>query len=353
LAGREYRAWLEMKNLVGNLQGHLAAVIEGSDDAIITKSLDSVIQSWNPGAERLFGYKAEEAVGQPITMLFPDDRIDEEAGFIARLCQGERISHFETIRKRKDGTLVPISLTVSPVRDNDGNIVGASKIARDITLQREADERQHLLLREMHHRVGNSFAVAGSLLSIAARQANSIEDLVAGMRQRFQALAAVHSKAVSDPSGDGPEGTNLADLTQSLLKPFTEGAPIQMDLPEIHICPSAITPLSLVFFELATNAVKYGGLSEMGDGLSIQAETLEDRLFIQWKEFCPSVPTSADPDRIGFGMRMCDSTVSSSLGGTITRDFASKGMIATLDLDLMSVAGSQTPMIDDETVLAG
>lgn len=125
-----------------SMQQHLAAIVEGSDDAIITKGLDSVIQSWNPGAERLFGYTSEEAIGQPITMLFPTGREEEETDFISRLRKGEKIAHFETVRKRKDGTLVPVSLTVSPVHDAIGNVVAASKIARDITLRHAADERQ-------------------------------------------------------------------------------------------------------------------------------------------------------------------------------------------------------------------
>jgi PAS domain S-box-containing protein len=125
-----------------SMQQHLAAIVEGSDDAIITKGLDSIIRSWNPGAESLFGYSAKEAIGQPITMLFPADREEEEADFIARLRRGEKIARFETVRKRKDGTLIPVSLTVSPVRDADGNIIAASKIARDITLRRAAEERQ-------------------------------------------------------------------------------------------------------------------------------------------------------------------------------------------------------------------
>ncbi|WP_216635980.1 PAS domain-containing sensor histidine kinase [Neptunicoccus sediminis] len=131
-----------------SMHQYLAAIVEGSDDAIITKGLDSIIRSWNPGAERLFGYSAEEAIGQPITMLFPADREDEETDFIARLSRGERIAHFETIRKRKDGSLIPISLTVSPVRNAAGKIVGASKIARDISVQRAAEERQELRARE-------------------------------------------------------------------------------------------------------------------------------------------------------------------------------------------------------------
>ncbi|GAW34917.1 blue-light-activated histidine kinase 1 [Roseovarius sp. A-2] len=322
-----------------SLQQHLAAVVEGSDDAIITKGLDGIIRSWNPGAEHIFGYSAEEAVGQPITLLFPTDRIDEEADFISRLRRGERISHFETVRKRKDGTLVPISLTVSPVRDSGGNIVGASKIARDITLQRQAIEQQQLLLSEMRHRVGNSFAVAGGLLSIAARHVESVPEFVAAMRQRLISLASVHAQAVNDPSGATPEGTALADLVSSILEPFTSDDSARVDMPEIHISPAAITPLSLVLFELATNAVKYGGLSEAGDGISIQVKRHEGRLIIRWQESCATAPGSGDADHVGFGTRMCQSTVGSSLGGTFSRDFDPEGMTATLDLDLAAVTG--------------
>lgn len=116
----------------------LVAIVESSDDAIISKDLDGVIQTWNAAAEHLFGYTAEEAVGQPVTMLIPAGRQDEEPGILERIRRGERIRHYETIRRRKDGSLVDISLTVSPMRDGSGRIIGASKIARDITERKEA-----------------------------------------------------------------------------------------------------------------------------------------------------------------------------------------------------------------------
>jgi PAS domain S-box-containing protein len=118
----------------------LASIIETADDAIISKTLDGIITSWNNGAERIFGYTAKEAVGQPVTMLIPADHLDEEPTILARLRAGERMEHYETVRVRKDGTLVNISLTVSPIRGPDGTIVGASKIARDITDRRRAEE---------------------------------------------------------------------------------------------------------------------------------------------------------------------------------------------------------------------
>jgi PAS domain S-box-containing protein len=117
----------------------LAAIVESSDDAIISKNLEGIIQTWNDGAERLFGYSKEEAIGQPITLLIPSDRQDEEPRILARIRKGERVHHFETVRRRKDGSLVDISLTVSPLRDRAGRIVGASKIARDITERKLAE----------------------------------------------------------------------------------------------------------------------------------------------------------------------------------------------------------------------
>jgi PAS domain S-box-containing protein len=111
----------------------LSAIIDSSDDAIISKDLNGIVISWNKSAERLFGYTAAEMIGQPITILIPIDRQDEEPKILSRLRRGERGDHFQTIRKRKDGSLLDISLTISPVRDKHGNVVGASKIARDIT----------------------------------------------------------------------------------------------------------------------------------------------------------------------------------------------------------------------------
>ncbi|HZV33309.1 MAG TPA: PAS domain S-box protein [Verrucomicrobiae bacterium] len=126
----------------------LAAIVESSDDAIITKNLDGIITSWNKSAERTFGYTAEEAIGRPITLLIPEDRQDEEPNILARLRRGERVDHFETIRRRKDGVLLNISLTISPVKDESGNIIGASKVARDITHRKRAEEA----LRESEQR---------------------------------------------------------------------------------------------------------------------------------------------------------------------------------------------------------
>ena len=126
----------------------LASIVESSDDAIISKSLDGVIESWNAGAERLFGYTAEQAVGRHISLVIPPDRIAEEDKIIASLKAGQRVDHFETERVRSDGKRILVSLTISPIRDEAGHVIGASKIVRDVTLQRQAEDRERRLLAE-------------------------------------------------------------------------------------------------------------------------------------------------------------------------------------------------------------
>lgn len=149
----------------------LAAIVESSDDAIISKDLDGIIISWNPGAERLFGYPAQEAIGRPITMLMPPERLDEEPGILERLRRGESIEHYETVRRRKDGTLLDISLTVSPIRNSQGVVVAASKVARDITYRKQAEaaaKEQEERLRKVE-----KLASAGQLAAALAHEINN------------------------------------------------------------------------------------------------------------------------------------------------------------------------------------
>ncbi|HEY4078864.1 MAG TPA: PAS domain S-box protein [Rhizomicrobium sp.] len=127
----------------------LSAIVESSDDAILSKDLNGIIQSWNKGAERIFGYAAEEAIGQPVLMLIPEDRHDEEPAIIERIRLGERVDHYETLRRRKDGTLIDISLTISPVKDKRGIVIGASKIARDISDRKHAEREKQKQTRRL------------------------------------------------------------------------------------------------------------------------------------------------------------------------------------------------------------
>ncbi len=142
------------------LQSHLAAIVESSDDAIISKGLDGVIRTWNTAAERIFGYRADEIIGKSVLILIPEDRQHEEPVILAKLSAGQRIDHYETVRQRKDGALLDVSLTVSPVRDAQGRVVGASKIARDITERK----RTEAALREETRRL-EILQATGTLLA--------------------------------------------------------------------------------------------------------------------------------------------------------------------------------------------
>jgi PAS domain S-box-containing protein len=137
-------SWHE--NSAQSAQSRLAAIIESSDDAIVSKSLEGVIQTWNTGAERTFGYAPAEVIGKHISILIPADRIDEEAQIISKIKRGERVEHFETIRVRKGGERINVSLTVSPVKDQLGEIIGASKIARDVTARKQLEHEREVLL---------------------------------------------------------------------------------------------------------------------------------------------------------------------------------------------------------------
>ena len=174
----------------------LAAIVASSDDAIVSKTLDGVITSWNAGATRIFGYAADEMIGRPISRIIPPELLPEEEGILARLRRGERIEHFDTVRVAKDGRRLSISLTVSPIRDGAGNVVGASKVARDVTERKLSEERQRLLLGELNHRVKNTLATIQAIARQSLRAEPSPSAFVAGFTGRLQALAQAHDLLV-------------------------------------------------------------------------------------------------------------------------------------------------------------
>jgi PAS domain S-box-containing protein len=150
---RELKAEIGERKLVEEARVWLAAAVESSDDAIISKTLEGKITAWNRGAEKLFGYSASEVVGKPLPNLFPPERANEESDILARMGRGERIDHFETVRVRKDGSRVDVFVTMSPIKDDRGIIVGASKIARDITQRKAAEDEIRSLNNELERRV--------------------------------------------------------------------------------------------------------------------------------------------------------------------------------------------------------
>src|SRR6516164_3713517 len=193
--------------LVGDVRGWLAAILDSSDDAIISKSLDGVISTWNRAAQRLFGYSEEEAVGQPITIIIPPELHDEEMDILRRLRAGQRIEHFETRRMTREGRSVDVSLTISPVRDAGGTIIGASKIIRDIT----ESKRSHAALRESEQRLASEVAGARTLQSISTRLISECtqESLFAQILNAAMELMAADAASVQMLAPDGESLTLL------------------------------------------------------------------------------------------------------------------------------------------------
>ena len=224
----------------------LASIVESSEEAIVRKDLNGIIETWNHGATRLFGYAAEEVIGKPITILIPQDRLEEENQILDRIRRGDRVEHYETVRRRKDGRLVAISLTVSPIRDAAGKVVGASKIAHDITDRKRAEDKQKLLLREMHHRIKNLFALAVGVVTLSARSAESPKDMVEAMRQRLGALARAHEltlPSVAEREEQSHKSASLGDLAQTILAPYIDPKRperIQLRGPEVEVGGSRI-----------------------------------------------------------------------------------------------------------------
>ena len=182
----------------------LASITECSDDAIISKTLDGCIMSWNQGAERLFGYPAEEMVGMPITILIPPDRQNEERMILEKIAGGERVDHYETVRRRKDGGSVAISLTVSPVKNAEGRIIGASKIARDITERKQAEARENALTTQLA--LMNRMATAGELSASIAHEVN----------QPIVAVTLMTSAALHWLSMDVPDIQKTRDILSEI-----------------------------------------------------------------------------------------------------------------------------------------
>jgi PAS domain S-box-containing protein len=170
------------RKVADNALAYLAAIVESTADAVVSKDLDGIVTSWNRGAEGIFGYSAAEMVGQPIALLFPPDRLGEEDLILSRLRRGESVEHFETLRRRKDGQLIDVSISISPVRDSTGRIIGAAKIARDITERKRADA----LLRDLNEHLERRVAERTHELGELNRR------LMAEMAERDRSEAALH-----------------------------------------------------------------------------------------------------------------------------------------------------------------
>ncbi len=279
-----------------------------SDDAIVSKNLDGVITSWNSGAERLFGYSAQEAVGQPITMLIPKERYDEETTILGRIRRGERIDHFETVRQRKDGELIVVSLVVSPVKNAKGEIVGASKIARDITEQRRSQEKIGMLAREAEHRSKNMLANVQAIVNLS--RSDTPDGLKKAIEGRIRALSNVHSLFVATRWS----GADLSTIAKQELLPYAGAVESRVRNPG-RTNLLWIPRRSPTCTSWRPGFRKYGSLSSNDGRVDLTwSREVDGALQLRWFE--SGGPKVMTPTRRGFGGKVIEQMVA-QLGGEV------------------------------------
>jgi PAS domain S-box-containing protein len=313
----------------------LASIIETSDDAIVSKDLNSIVTSWNKGAERLFGYKAHEIIGKTITLLIPAGRLNEEHEIIERIRSGEPIKHYETVRIRKDGSLVDISLSVSPVTDDSGKVIGASKIARDITDRKQAQARTEFLTKEVQHRTKNLFAVVQSVVGRSFAGKRSVSEAQSAVMDRLHSLGQTHLMLMDKDW----QGADLADVVRSEMSPYA--GRVTVDGPPVVLNAKAAQNFALMLHELATNAAKYGSLSNTSGqvhiGWSVTQPNGSRRYVFHWQE--QGGPRVYQPQGKGFGSAVLEQVMAEYSDSQPVMDFAETGLIYQVSGSLATIAG--------------
>jgi two-component sensor histidine kinase len=257
---------------------------------------------------------------------------------LERIRRGERIDHYETIRQSKDGSLLDISLTVSPIKNEKGEVVGASKIARDITELKRARERQGLLLREMDHRIKNLFSLAISVLSLSGRSAGSVPQLIASARDRLSALSRAHALTLSSGFRDLPQAakpTTFHSLVQAITAPHdvhgdSDASRFSVTGCDMEISGPVISSLALLLHEFATNSAKHGALSAMAGQIQINCANHGETLVVTWTE--RGGPQVVPPTgKNGFGELLIRTTIA-GLEGEISRGWQPGGLIIRVSM---------------------
>ncbi|MGH8156369.1 MAG: sensor histidine kinase, partial [Rhodanobacteraceae bacterium] len=442
----------------------LANIVDSSDDAIISKDLDGVVTTWNKAAQEMFGYSEDEAVERSIaSLIIPPDRQYEEDDILARLAAGQTVDHFETVRKRKDGSLVNVSATISPLRDAQGQIVGASKIARDITERTRAekilhaseersrqildsaidyaiiamdtegritlwnegahrvlgwapeemlgqsieaiftpedvaagriahemqrarvnergmDERWHLrkggdtfrasgemmpllddagavvgfvkvvrdrteywlankhrelLVQELNHRVKNTLATIQALARQTFR-GPEVREAMATFEARLLAMSAAHDVLTRE----NWQGAGIREIVDNTITTWVGASDtrIAAEGPQLRLRPSAALTLAMALHELATNASKYGALSNKTGTVTIDWSVSDDppaRFRMEWRE--QGGPPVQPPSRRGFGSRLIEYGLAQDLGGTVDLAFCEGGVGCTIEAPVEAI----------------
>jgi PAS domain S-box-containing protein len=310
----------------------VASIVESSYDAILSTDMGRKITTWNDAAARLYGYTSDEVIGQPIAILIPPDRHDEHRTIRGRIERGERIQNYETVRQRKDRSLVDVSLTISPVRNAEGKVVGGSSIVRDITERKRAEAREKLLMAELDHRVKNMLSRVDMVATSSRNGSSSIDEYTQSMKGRIQSMAAAHDLL----SQKGWNAVGLEALVRSQLAPYMAAADIAVCGTELMLTPAATQAMGMVLHELVTNAVKYGALSLPTGRVTVSWDRKPNghtaNLVFAWREF--GGPPIAVKAKSGYGTQLIRGLVPHELGGTVDLEFATEGVSCRIEFPL-------------------
>lgn len=316
----------------------LAAIVSTTSEAILSKSLDGRIASWNRGAEKLLKYTSDEVIGRSVRELIPEHRQGDEDEVLAHIIAGERIDSYETVRIDKDGKLVEVSMTVSPLIVH-GKLVGASNVMHDISVRKARERHTNMLLREVNHRSKNLLAVVQAV----ARQTvvNSPGAFLNSFNERLQALAVSQDLLVKSHW----RGVDLADLVHTELSRYREliGARVLVSGSAVIISAAAAQNLGMALHELATNAGKFGPLGGQAGHVEIGWTTVGDvrdgRLLMHWIE--RGGPAVQQPKRIGFGTMLTTDILRTAFNGTVRLDYKSEGLEWYLEAPLVNIVETE------------
>ncbi|MEP7121455.1 MAG: histidine kinase dimerization/phosphoacceptor domain -containing protein [Byssovorax sp.] len=309
----------------------LAAIIESSSDAILAKSLDGTIESWNAGAELLFGYSSEEALGQLAVMLLPPERRAEELALLDRVARGLPVPPFETARVRKDGTTLDVSLAASPIRDAQGAIVGVSTIARDISASKRAERliRESLaekvvMLKEIHHRVKNNLQVVSSILRLHEKNAAdpAARAAFAASQGRVRSIALLHEKLYqSSDLGSVRMAAYARDLATMLIRTRGEAGgrvSVQVEDKGVLLPVNLAAPCGLLLNELLTNAFNHAFVGHTGPAVvRVVVSRDHDIIELTVADNGIGLPPGFDITRLNSLGMFLARTLAEQLGGTI------------------------------------
>lgn len=324
----------EMEELRRTEALHDLILDSATDFAIITMSPRGQITSWNRGAAEIFAWTPEEAIGNPIGLLFPDElRVEgrPDALLATALAHGHAVNESEHVRR--DGTRIWVSGTTRVMLDAEGQHVGFLKIVRDRTEQRRHEEHRRLLVAELNHRVKNTLAIVQGIAAQTLKEGGARMQAAEALEGRLMALASAHDLLTRESW----EAANLADLVQEVSGMHATGNRLTAGGPPIRLNPKTAVAVSMALHELFTNARKYGSLSSDNGRIAISWMRDGDKFLLRWEE--SGGPPAIRPQRKGFGLRLIETTLRSDMNGQVNMDFGECGLVCEMTATLREAAG--------------